>query len=79
MQCTPLRIINFKRGKIKLLIHTQQIENTWMLAKRKHKKHDAFSRTLLESHLKEFMWRQEFGDEPFKNLVLQINTLYPVG
>ncbi|CAF1296695.1 unnamed protein product, partial [Rotaria sp. Silwood1] len=59
-------------------VHTQKIENTWMLVKRKHKKQVGFSRTLLESYLKEFMWRQEFGDKPLKSLVLQINTLYPV-
>ena len=59
-------------------VHTQNIENTWMKVKRKHKKQDGFSMSLLGSCLEEYMWRQEFGDESFKNLVLQINSLYPV-
>ncbi|CAF1619035.1 unnamed protein product, partial [Didymodactylos carnosus] len=59
-------------------VHTQNIENTWMLAKRKHKKQGGFNRHLLQTYLEEFMWRQEFGDEPLKNLVLQINSLHPV-
>jgi len=36
------------------------------------------SRTLLPTYLDEFMWRQDFGDKPFKNLVLQIQSKYPV-
>lgn len=59
-------------------VHTQNIENTWMRVKRKQKVQAGFSRTLLTSYLKEFMWRQKFGDEPLKNLVLQINARYPV-
>ncbi len=35
-------------------------------------------RTLLPTYLEEFMWRQNFGDEPFKNLASQISVIYPV-
>ena len=59
-------------------VHTQNIENTWMLVKRKQKKQGGMCRTVLPMYLEEFMWRQEFGDKPFKNLVLQIQSIYPV-
>ncbi|CAF4928587.1 unnamed protein product, partial [Rotaria sp. Silwood1] len=59
-------------------VHTQNIENTWMRVKRKQKKQAGFARTLLTSYLEEFMWRQEFGDQPLKNLILQICSHYPV-
>ncbi|CAF5056036.1 unnamed protein product, partial [Rotaria sp. Silwood1] len=59
-------------------VHTQNIQNTWMLVKKNHKKQGGFSRSLLTSYLEEFMWRQRFDGEPLKNLILQINSLYPV-
>ena len=49
-----------------------------MKVKRKQKKQAGFCRTLLTSYLEEYMWRQQFGNEPLKNLILQINELYPV-
>ncbi|CAF1443342.1 unnamed protein product [Rotaria magnacalcarata] len=39
-------------------VHTQNIENTWMLVKRKQKKQGEFSRTLVNSYLEKFMWRK---------------------
>ena len=49
-----------------------------MLVKRKQKKQGGMCRTVLPTYLEEFMWRQEFDDKPFKNLVLQIQSIYPV-
>ena len=34
-------------------VHTQNIENTWILVKRKHKKQGEFNRNLLTSYLEE--------------------------
>ena len=59
-------------------VHTQNMENTWMTVKRKQKSQDGFARALLNSYLEEVMWRQKFGDEPLKNLILQISSLYHV-
>ena len=54
-------------------VHTQNIENTWMLVKRKQKKQGGMCRTVLPTCLEEFMCRQEFGDKPF-NLFIQLNS-----
>jgi hypothetical protein len=59
-------------------VHTQNIENTWMRIKRKQKKQGGMCRTLLSIYLEEFMWRQDFSDKPFRNLVSQISVIYPV-
>lgn len=55
-------------------VHTQHIENTWMRAKRKQKIQCGIHRSLLPNYLQEYMWRQEFGDKPFQNLVSQITV-----
>ncbi len=44
-----------------------------MRVKRKQKKQNGIARSLLPTYLEEFIWRQEFGDKPFKNLILQIS------
>ena len=59
-------------------VHTQNIENTWRRAKHKHKKQVDFLRPFLNTNPQEFMWRQEFGDGPFTNLVMQIASVYPI-
>jgi transposase-like protein len=58
--------------------HTQNIENMWMCIKRKKKQQMGQHRSLLSTHLGEFMWRRKFGDRPFENLVKCIRDLYPV-
>ncbi|CAF3281361.1 unnamed protein product [Rotaria sp. Silwood2] len=58
--------------------HTQNIENTWMRAKRKQKTHCGIHRSLFDSYLQEFIWRQIYNDKPLENLVRQIAILYPV-
>jgi transposase-like protein len=59
-------------------VHTQNIENTWMRLKRKQKKQNGIARALLNTYLEEFIWHQEYGDKPFKNLILQISSIYPL-
>ncbi|CAF0849611.1 unnamed protein product [Didymodactylos carnosus] len=58
-------------------VHTQNVENMWMCAKRKKKSMMGMPVTLLQTYLTEFMWRQKFGGQPFENLVKQIKELYP--
>ena len=38
-----------------------------MVAKMKKKNQMGRHRSLLETHLTEFMWRRKFGDRPFEN------------
>ncbi len=59
-------------------VHTQNIESTWMRIKRKQKKQNGLARSLLPTYLEEFVWRQDFGDKPLKNLILQTSNIYPV-
>ena len=49
-----------------------------MCIKRKQEKQNGLARTLLPTYLEEFVWPQEFGDKPLKNLILQISQNYPV-
>ena len=44
-------------------IHTQNIENMWMRAKRKLKRHFSTSRALFPTHLNEFSFRSYFAGE----------------
>ena len=58
--------------------HTQNIENIWMHARMKEKKQCGVRRSLFDSYLLEFMWRQIRSKKPFKSLVGQIAEIYPV-
>ena len=49
-----------------------------MRVKRKQKKQNGIDRSLLSTYLEEFIWRQEFGHQPFKHLILQTALKYPV-
>ncbi|CAF2047827.1 unnamed protein product [Rotaria magnacalcarata] len=60
------------------LVHTQNIENMWMVAKIKKKNQMGQHRTLLGSHLLEFMWRRRFGNRPFANSIRLIQEQYPI-
>ncbi|CAF3713841.1 unnamed protein product [Rotaria socialis] len=60
------------------LVHTQNIENMWMVAKIKKKNQMRQHRTLLGSHLLKFMWRRRFGNRPFENLIRLIQEQYPL-
>ena len=60
------------------LVHTQNIENLWMVAKMKKKREMGQHVSLLDSHLTEFMWRRRFGQRPFENIVRMIQQIYPL-
>ncbi len=47
-----------------------------MRAKCKQKKLFGLHRTMLNSYLQEYMWQQEFGEHPLRNLVKQISVFY---
>lgn len=60
------------------LAHTNTVENMWMRAKRRNKKECGTHRHLLQSYLIEFMWRLQFGNDPFQNIITHIRGVYPV-
>ena len=55
---------------------TNHVENMWKNAKISHKARCGTQRTLLPSYLQEFMWRQRFGEHPFRNIIEQITQIY---
>ena len=59
-------------------VDRQSIEDTWMRVKPKQKKQARICRSLPPTYLEEFVWWQDFGDAPLKNLILQIRSIYPV-
>lgn len=58
-------------------VNTNRVENMWMRAKRRHKRESGTTRTHLVSYLYEFMWRQQYGDFVFFNILTHINERYP--
>ena len=60
-------------------IHTQNVENMWMRAKRKLKRQFGTSRILFPSYLQEFMFRNRFRDVDslFNNLIVALSENYP--
>ena len=60
-------------------IHTQNIENLWMRAKRKLRRQFGTSRPLFPSYLNEFKFREEVsGANVFAEFLIVIIQLYPV-
>lgn len=60
-------------------IHTQNVENLWMRAKRKLKRQFGTSPNLFGSYLQEFMWRNKISGEPeFPNFLKCIVEQYPM-
>ena len=47
--------------KTNSIIHTQNIESLWQKFKRRHKEEFGTAQTTIDSHISEFIWRQEFG------------------
>lgn len=62
-------------------IHTQNVEGMWARVKRKFKYQYGTTRTLFNSYLSEFMWRQEVRSMPadvFHSFLLCVIDLYPL-
>lgn len=57
---------------------TNHVERMWKEAKQRNKRENGTHRHMLGSYLVEFMWRQQFGENPFRNIIDQIAHLYPV-
>lgn len=60
-------------------VHTENVENMWMRAKRKLRRQYGTSHDLFQSYLYEFMFRNRFRREDlFSNFLNAVNELYPV-
>jgi len=60
-------------------IHTENIENMWMRAKRKLRRQFGTSRNLFPSYLHEFKYRNYYRDtDVFSNFVVDVSDSYPV-
>ena len=57
---------------------TKHVEAMWGRAKQRNKRDCGTARALLDSYLIEFMWRQQFGEEPFLHLIEHIREIYPL-
>ena len=57
---------------------TNHVERMWKEAKQRNKRENGTHRHMLGSYLIEFMWRQQFGDSPFENIIEQISRMYIV-
>ena len=60
-------------------IHTQNVENIWMRAKRKLKRPFETTRELFPTYLSEFQWRSNYQDHEFDQIITAICYLYYVG
>ena len=63
------------------LTHTNSIESMWSKCKRKFKSMIGVHSTVLQSHLNEFMWRQQFGrthTEAFRNIASHFSQYPPL-
>jgi len=60
-------------------IHTQNIENMWMRAKRKLRRQFGTSRELFPSYLHEFAYRNSYrGMNIFSNFIADVSDSYPL-
>ena len=57
---------------------TNHVESMWARAKLRNKKECGTHKTLLTSYLLEFMWRQQYGKDPFQNLLEHMRNIYVV-
>ena len=53
-------------------VHINNFENIWRRAKRRNKRECGTHRHLLDTYLIEYMWRLEFGNDPFENILSHI-------
>ncbi|KAL8594195.1 hypothetical protein ACOMHN_030089 [Nucella lapillus] len=60
-------------------IHTENVENMWMRAKRKLRRQFETTRELFPSYLHEFMFRNRFrGEDMFRVMLRAISANYPL-
>ena len=66
--------VNYRLHFIDPVTHatTNHVESMWCRAKLRNKKECGTHRTLLDLYLVEFMWRQKFGNDPFRKLLEHI-------
>ena len=57
---------------------TNHVESMWARAKQRNKHECGTHRSLLTLYLLEFMWRQQFGRDPFQKLLEHIRETYAV-
>ena len=57
---------------------TNDVEKMWGRSKRRNKRECGTHRHMLDSYLIEFMWRLQFGDDPFNRIVEHIRGVYPL-
>ena len=57
--------------------HTQSIENTWWGVKQSLPR-TGTSKELFDRYLLEYMWHQQYGEDPFGNIIKHIADLYEV-
>ena len=57
--------------------HTQRIENRWWGVKRSMPR-TGTPKERFKSYLQEWLWCQQYGDEPFENIIKHIADLYEV-
>ena len=59
-------------------VHTQNIENSWMRAKKKLRRQHGMSSELFSSYLAEFLWRNRVQDKNYMGSLLEaIIEIYP--
>ena len=58
--------------------HTQAIERSWKSAKERNKRHNGTHRTMLDSYLCEWMWRQRHKQlDKFDKILVDIAAYWP--
>lgn len=60
------------------LVHTNNIEGAWALAKSKYRTMHGTTREMFESYLSYFVWRRMFPERRFEHIINQISEYYPV-
>ena len=56
---------------------TNHVKCYWKNAKMNNKREGGTARTLLDSYLIEYMWRNQFGGNPLQTLFQQVREAYP--
>ena len=66
--------VNHRINFVEHVMHatTNHVEAMWGRAKQRNKRDCGTACALLDSYLIEFLWRQQFGEEPFLNLINHI-------